>query len=162
MSITSDVRSPISLTLVAAAVVAVLAGCGSDLPKIPTEPTWSTSSGPSTTGPTGTAATTATAVPTSTVLAAEPLPLRRIPTGRPRVTTTTAAAPRTTTRSTAAPTTTSRRTTTTRTTETASTGGPYFRSCAEAKAAGAAPLHVGEPGYRPGLDGDHDGVACER
>ena len=29
------------------------------------------------------------------------------------------------------------------------------------KAAGAAPLTVGEPGYRPGLDRDGDGVACE-
>ncbi|WP_444543648.1 excalibur calcium-binding domain-containing protein [Nocardia aobensis] len=29
-------------------------------------------------------------------------------------------------------------------------------------AAGAAPLHGGEPGYRPGLDRDGDGVACER
>ncbi|MEU1204305.1 excalibur calcium-binding domain-containing protein [Nocardia sp. NPDC005825] len=38
----------------------------------------------------------------------------------------------------------------------------YYRSCAEAKRAGAAPLRVGDPGYRPGLDADHDGIACER
>jgi hypothetical protein len=37
----------------------------------------------------------------------------------------------------------------------------YFGSCAAARSAGAAPLHVGEPGYRPGLDRDGDGVACE-
>lgn len=37
----------------------------------------------------------------------------------------------------------------------------YYGSCAEARAAGAAPLRVGEPGYRPGLDRDGDGVACE-
>ena len=37
----------------------------------------------------------------------------------------------------------------------------YYRNCAAARAAGAAPLHVGEPGYRSGLDGDSDGVACE-
>jgi len=37
----------------------------------------------------------------------------------------------------------------------------YFRSCAAARAAGAAPLYVGEPGYRSGLDRDGDGVACE-
>lgn len=37
----------------------------------------------------------------------------------------------------------------------------YYGSCAEARAAGAAPLHVGEPGYRSGLDRDGDGVACE-
>ena len=37
----------------------------------------------------------------------------------------------------------------------------YYRNCAAARAAGAAPLHVGEPGYRSDLDGDGDGVACE-
>ena len=41
-------------------------------------------------------------------------------------------------------------------------GGVYYRSCKEAKAAGAAPLYQGEPGYRPGLDRDHDGIACEK
>ncbi|HYJ76391.1 MAG TPA: excalibur calcium-binding domain-containing protein [Kineosporiaceae bacterium] len=30
-----------------------------------------------------------------------------------------------------------------------------------ARQEGAAPLHVGDPGYRPGLDRDGDGVACE-
>lgn len=38
----------------------------------------------------------------------------------------------------------------------------YYKNCAAAKAAGAAPLHRGEPGYRPALDRDGDGVACER
>jgi hypothetical protein len=38
----------------------------------------------------------------------------------------------------------------------------YYPSCKAAKAAGAAPLYAGEPGYRSGLDGDGDGVACER
>ncbi|WP_285241393.1 GmrSD restriction endonuclease domain-containing protein [Arthrobacter sp. G.S.26] len=37
----------------------------------------------------------------------------------------------------------------------------YFSSCAAAKAAGAAPLYSGQAGYRAGLDGDNDGVACE-
>lgn len=37
----------------------------------------------------------------------------------------------------------------------------YFAKCADARAAGAAPLYAGQPGYRPGLDGDGDGVACE-
>lgn len=37
----------------------------------------------------------------------------------------------------------------------------YYETCADARAAGAAPLHRGEPGYRPGLDRDGDGVACE-
>lgn len=38
----------------------------------------------------------------------------------------------------------------------------YYANCDEAKAAGAAPLYAGEPGYRPGLDRDGDGVACEK
>ncbi|MEV6388455.1 excalibur calcium-binding domain-containing protein [Nocardia xishanensis] len=38
----------------------------------------------------------------------------------------------------------------------------YYRNCAAAKAAGAAPLHRGEPGYRSELDRDGDGIACER
>lgn len=37
----------------------------------------------------------------------------------------------------------------------------HYASCAAAEAAGAAPLHVGDPGYREGLDRDGDGVACE-
>jgi hypothetical protein len=41
------------------------------------------------------------------------------------------------------------------------TSSVYYANCSEARAAGAAPLHVGEPGYRAGLDRDSDGVACE-
>lgn len=37
----------------------------------------------------------------------------------------------------------------------------FFRNCRDAWAAGLAPMRIGEPGYRPGLDGDSDGVACE-
>jgi hypothetical protein len=37
----------------------------------------------------------------------------------------------------------------------------YYDDCSEARAAGAAPILVGEPGYRSGLDRDGDGVACE-
>lgn len=40
-------------------------------------------------------------------------------------------------------------------------GSVYYANCAAARAAGAAPLHIGEPGYRPKLDRDGDGVACE-
>lgn len=40
-------------------------------------------------------------------------------------------------------------------------GGVYYANCSQARAAGAAPLYVGSPGYRPGLDRDKDGVACE-
>lgn len=43
------------------------------------------------------------------------------------------------------------------------TPGPpaYYATCAQARAAGAAPLYVGEPGYRTGLDRDGDGKACD-
>jgi hypothetical protein len=41
------------------------------------------------------------------------------------------------------------------------TPGRYFRNCTEARAAGAAPLRIGEPGYAPHLDRDGDGIACE-
>ena len=37
----------------------------------------------------------------------------------------------------------------------------YYSGCREARAAGAAPIHQGEPGYRPEMDGDGDGIACE-
>ena len=39
--------------------------------------------------------------------------------------------------------------------------GTYYANCADAWAAGAAPLHRGDPGYRAGLDRDDDGIACE-
>lgn len=38
--------------------------------------------------------------------------------------------------------------------------GPY-PNCAAARAAGAAPIHRGDPGYASTLDRDGDGVACE-
>lgn len=37
----------------------------------------------------------------------------------------------------------------------------YYANCTEARAAGAAPIYRGQPGYRSGLDRDDDGVACE-
>ncbi|WP_280466835.1 GmrSD restriction endonuclease domain-containing protein [Nocardia cyriacigeorgica] len=37
----------------------------------------------------------------------------------------------------------------------------YYKNCSEARAAGAAPIYAGEPGYRAGLDRNSDGVACE-
>jgi len=36
-----------------------------------------------------------------------------------------------------------------------------YRNCDEARAAGAAPIFRGEPGYAAALDPDNDGVACE-
>lgn len=38
----------------------------------------------------------------------------------------------------------------------------HYRSCSEVRAAGAAPLVRGQTGYRSVLDGDGDGLACER
>lgn len=47
-------------------------------------------------------------------------------------------------------------------TTTPPTQGPqYFERCAEAWAAGEAPIERGEPGYRDELDRDKDGTACE-
>jgi Protein of unknown function (DUF1524)/Excalibur calcium-binding domain len=36
-----------------------------------------------------------------------------------------------------------------------------YANCAAARAAGVAPLHVGQPGYSRRLDRDGDGIACE-
>lgn len=38
----------------------------------------------------------------------------------------------------------------------------YYQNCTAAKAAGAAPLYRGQPGYSAKLDRDGDGVACEK
>ncbi|WP_225008040.1 excalibur calcium-binding domain-containing protein [Novosphingobium percolationis] len=43
----------------------------------------------------------------------------------------------------------------------ATSASSYFPNCASARAAGAAPLRRGDPGYRAGLDRDDDGIACE-
>jgi hypothetical protein len=37
----------------------------------------------------------------------------------------------------------------------------YYSGCKAVRAAGKAPLYRGDPGYREGMDGDSDGVACE-
>ncbi len=37
----------------------------------------------------------------------------------------------------------------------------FYANCSEAKAAGAAPVHRGDPGYASHLDRDGDGVGCE-
>lgn len=42
----------------------------------------------------------------------------------------------------------------------ASPGGAYA-NCSEARAAGAAPVRRGDPGYGSHLDRDGDGVGCE-
>jgi hypothetical protein len=52
-------------------------------------------------------------------------------------------------------------TTTQETSEAPSNPYVYYKDCDAARAAGAAPLHRGDPGYRSELDRDGDGVACE-
>ncbi|MGW9372944.1 excalibur calcium-binding domain-containing protein [Streptomyces xanthophaeus] len=45
------------------------------------------------------------------------------------------------------------------------TGGgesTYYKNCDAAKAAGAAPIRKGKPGYRTALDKDGDGIACDK
>ncbi|WP_246062238.1 excalibur calcium-binding domain-containing protein [Haloactinospora alba] len=37
----------------------------------------------------------------------------------------------------------------------------YYENCDAARAAGAAPVREGDPGYGPHLDRDGDGVGCE-
>lgn len=40
-------------------------------------------------------------------------------------------------------------------------GGLYYANCSAARAAGAAPVRRGDPGYARHLDRDGDGVGCE-
>jgi hypothetical protein len=40
-------------------------------------------------------------------------------------------------------------------------GSVSYSGCREVRAAGKAPLYAGQPGYRSGMDGDGDGIACE-
>ena len=44
---------------------------------------------------------------------------------------------------------------------TSSGGSTYYANCDAVRAAGAAPIHVGDPGYSRRLDRDGDGVGCE-
>lgn len=39
--------------------------------------------------------------------------------------------------------------------------GAHYSGCNDARAAGVTPIYAGEPGYRPEMDGDSDGIACE-
>ena len=42
-----------------------------------------------------------------------------------------------------------------------SSGGGAYANCSAARAAGAAPVRRGDPGYGSHLDRDDDGVGCE-
>jgi hypothetical protein len=83
--------------------------------------------------------------PTATITAA-PMPARTVSISLPRATITITARPALVARSTET---------------TAPDATVYYANCAAARAAGAAPLYVGNPGYDLHLDRDHDGVACE-
>jgi endonuclease YncB( thermonuclease family) len=39
--------------------------------------------------------------------------------------------------------------------------GVYYKNCTAVRAAGAAPIHAGDPGWQTKFDGDGDGVGCE-
>ena len=45
--------------------------------------------------------------------------------------------------------------------DTESSGSVYYANCDAARAAGAAPLSSGDPGYSTKLDRDRDGVSCD-
>ncbi|MDV5148571.1 excalibur calcium-binding domain-containing protein [Streptomyces sp. SBC-4] len=45
--------------------------------------------------------------------------------------------------------------------EETTTESVYYENCDAARAAGAAPILLGQPGYRAELDRNRDGVACE-
>lgn len=40
--------------------------------------------------------------------------------------------------------------------------GDHWGGCNDARAVGTAPIYRGEPGYDEKMDGDGDGIACER
>ncbi|MEU8224336.1 excalibur calcium-binding domain-containing protein [Kribbella sp. NPDC048915] len=125
-----------------------------------------------TTSPPASAAATPTTAPSGTPGSVTPQrteasPTANEPTERP--TSPTSAPPsKATSAPTQAPTTTRTQPTTARVTTATATAAPAtttavtFRSCAEARAAGKAPLYRGQPGYSAALDHNGDGVACDR
>lgn len=48
------------------------------------------------------------------------------------------------------------------TSSTTTTSDVYYKNCTAARAAGAAPVYAGQPGYASHLDRDGDGVGCEK
>ncbi|MGE3287252.1 MAG: excalibur calcium-binding domain-containing protein [Pseudonocardia sp.] len=105
--------------------------------------------------------TTPVAPPPSATPASSTAPTTTAPSSTPSAARTSKSkarpAPSTTRRATP---TTTRRATPTTTTRAAATPVRYA-DCASARAAGAAPLFFGEPGYSAALDEDGDGVACD-
>ncbi|MET8134676.1 excalibur calcium-binding domain-containing protein [Streptomyces sp. NPDC005251] len=116
----------------------VLEACGAGSDKPQQQPTRSSA-------PATPPATRAPASPTPTRVPASPTPKKKEPTSPVATVTETATA----SAEPVAPTTSSPEV------------GAYYENCDAARAAGAAPLHRGDPGYRSELDRDGDGVACE-
>ncbi|TDO59056.1 excalibur calcium-binding domain-containing protein [Kribbella sp. VKM Ac-2571] len=116
-----------------------------------------------------TAAPTSTPVAEPTAIAATPEPTEspeagRTPTPTPTKSRTPSATPEGTTEPTPTPTEPSATISPTEPTPTTAVTSTtvVFRSCAEARAAGKAPLRRGDPGYSAALDRNGDGVACDR
>ncbi|MET9325757.1 excalibur calcium-binding domain-containing protein [Tsukamurella sp. NPDC003166] len=133
------------------------------MPSTPKEPTPASGL----VGPTSAAAVTSSATATVTVTATTTTtsssPAPSTTTAAPTTTTTTTAAlpnPGVTETDTRTPVPAPPRTVTTEPTN--DSPSAYYKNCDAAKAAGAAPMRRGEPGYRPGLDRDGDGIACDR
>ena len=103
-----------------------------------TEPPTTTSSSlpPTTAAPATTTTPPTTAAPTTTTPTAAPPPTTAAPAPAPAVPQTAPPAP-------------------------APAPAVYYENCDAARAAGAAPVHRGDPGYGPHLDRDDDGTGCE-
>ncbi|MCY1143794.1 excalibur calcium-binding domain-containing protein [Actinoplanes sp. Pm04-4] len=100
-------------------------------------------------------------VPTAEVLATPTATPSRTPTSKPAPT-------RTTSKPTVKPTTKTKkpkpRPTTKKPKPRKTTKAPtsvYYKNCSAVRAAGAAPIHRGDPGYGRHLDRDGDGIGCE-
>ena len=131
---------------------AIIAGCGGGAATTPTVLPSATAT--ATPGSSSTPVEIASAAPSAEAIAsaepaasivvtpATPKPTPK-PTAKPTVKPTARPTPRPTPRPTAKP------------------AAVYYKNCDAVRAAGAAPLYRGEPGYRAGLDRDNDGIACE-
>jgi hypothetical protein len=134
----------------ALAIVALVGGCGSsgrpEAASATTQPTVMATVVPTVTvTPTVTVAATAVATVKPTQKASRPAKPATAPTKKE-----TPSATRTSTKPTVP-----------RPTATKSSSSVYYENCTAVRAAGAAPIHRGEPGYSSRLDRDGDGVACE-
>ncbi|GAA4547001.1 excalibur calcium-binding domain-containing protein [Pseudonocardia xishanensis] len=99
--------------------------------------------------------------PASTAVAPTPAPVT--PTARAPTTTTRATSPATTTRPAGTPKPQpdpEPNRNSQRNEEPATPAEVYYKNCDAVRAAGAAPIRRGDPGYRKGLDSDGDGEGC--